>query len=84
METLISILRPSTTYARIRPSDLNEYRITHQMLGPCCLCPLVDVNGPHFVESTIRIVGPGSSFAGEYAATCKLHQCGYFGGPVNV
>jgi len=84
MEMLISILRPSTTHARIHPSDLNEYCTMHQMFGPCCFCPLVDVNGPDFVESEICMVGPGSSFVGEYVAMCKLQRCGYFGGPVNA
>jgi len=39
------------------------------MLGPCCLCPLVDQNGPDFVEAAIYVVSTGA-LSGEYG--CKV------------
>jgi hypothetical protein len=48
------------------------------MLGPCCLCPLVDQNGPDFVEAAIYVVSTGA-LSGEYVASCALEKCGYFG-----
>jgi hypothetical protein len=62
---------------------MEEYRTTHQMLGPCCFCPLVDVIGPDFVESAIHIVTMGP-FVGEYAAMCACEKCGYFGESVKL
>jgi hypothetical protein len=48
------------------------------MLSPCCLCPLVNINGQDFVESVICVVTFGP-FVGEYAAMCAQDRCGYFG-----
>jgi hypothetical protein len=42
------------------------------------MCPLVDTNGPDFVESVIRNATTGP-FVGEYAAMCARERCGYFG-----
>lgn len=64
--------------ARITPSDLREYRISHRMLGPCCLCPMIDINQPDFVEAAMYMPSTGP-FAGQYIATCARDQCGYFG-----
>jgi hypothetical protein len=63
---------------RITPSDLREHRVSHQMLGPCCLCPMIDLNQPDFVEAAMYmpVTGP---FAGQYIATCARDKCGYFG-----
>lgn len=64
--------------ARIHPSELRTYRLSHRMLGPCCLCPLVDQNGPDFVESAMYVVSTGA-LSGEYVASCALRNCDYFG-----
>lgn len=49
------------------------------MLGPCCLCPLVDNKMPDFVESAIFQATSGR-FAGEYVAACASEPgCGYLG-----
>ena len=66
---------------RITPSDLCEHRVTHRMLGPCCLCPMVDVNQPDFVEAAMYMPATGP-FAGQYISTCAQDKCGYFGEPV--
>jgi hypothetical protein len=72
----ITSSRPSTMEARVPPSDLRNYRLSHCMLGPCCLCPLADQNGPDFVEAAIY---PSGALSGEYVASCASEKCGYFG-----
>lgn len=55
------------------------HRLTHRMLGPCCLCPLADKNKPDFVESAIFQATEGD-FTGEYVAACASElKCGYIG-----
>jgi hypothetical protein len=72
--------RPSTTEARIPPSELRSYRCSHCMLGPCCLCPLRDPNAPDYVEAAIyRVRSSTLSESGEYVASCARDKCGYFG-----
>lgn len=63
---------------RVHPSDLVDYRTTHQMLGPCCLCPLVSNNQPDFVEAAIYMPSEGDH-AGKYIANCARDLCGYQG-----
>lgn len=70
--------RPCTTQARIKPSDLEAYRQSHRMLGPCCLCPMKDGGQPDFVEAAMYMVTAGS-LSGEYIASCAQNHCGYFG-----
>jgi hypothetical protein len=62
----------------MKPSDFERHRTSHQVLGPCCLCPVLESTGPDFVESVICVVTQGP-FAGEYAAMCARDKCGYFG-----
>ena len=71
--------RPSTTEARIEPSELRGHRMSHQMLGPCCLCPLAYPRGPDFSESAIYVVSGHGSLSGEYVASCARGRCDYFG-----
>jgi len=52
--------RPSSTEARVHPSELSDHRLPHRMLGPCCLCPLADQNGPDFTEPAIYMIIPGT------------------------
>jgi hypothetical protein len=70
--------RPVVDRARVRPSDLQDYRVSHRLLGPCCLCPMTDPNQPDFVEAAIYVVTAGP-FSGQYVASCARDQCGYFG-----
>jgi hypothetical protein len=46
----------SVDKVRVNPSDLRTYRMAYQMLGPCCLCPFINVMGPDFVEAAIYMV----------------------------
>jgi hypothetical protein len=71
--------RPSSMEARVHPSDLRSYRLSHRMLGPCCLCPLVDQSGPDFVEAAMYVVVSTGALSGEYVASCALRKCSYFG-----
>jgi hypothetical protein len=65
--------------APVHPSDLRSYRLSHRMLGPCCLCPLVDKSGPDFMEAAIYVVVSTGALSGEYVASCALGKCSYFG-----
>ena len=76
---LILIQRPSTTEEQIRPENLTAHWVSHQMLGPCCLCPLVDPNAPDFVESAMYRATDGK-FLGQFVATCAHNRCNYIGG----
>lgn len=48
------------------------------MLGPCCLCPLINPTGPDFVEAAIYVATSGT-YAGEYVTSCAKDACGYLG-----
>ena len=62
----------------VTPSDLAAHRLSHQFLGPCCLCMLE--NYPHSTHKEAAMVlltrGP---YGGEYVACCAMQRCGYFG-----
>jgi len=75
---LYYLLRPASDEARVHPQDLEDHRISHQMLGPCCLCPLAEATQPDFVEAAVypASVGP---YAGQYVASCAQGRCNYFG-----
>ena len=64
---------------RIKPENLETYRVSHQMLGPCCFCPLVDPNALDFVESAMYRATDGK-FLGQFVATCARNICSYIGG----
>jgi hypothetical protein len=68
----------SVDKVRVNPSDLRAYQMAYQMLGPCCLCPFINVMGPDFVEAAIYMVSVGPH-AGQYIASCARDLCGYFG-----
>jgi hypothetical protein len=73
-------VRPTMGGSRVKPCDIEDYRSTHQMNRPSCLCPMIYLNGLDIVESTIRVCTTGP-FAGEYVATCAREECGYPGYP---
>ena len=72
--------RPSSAGLRLGPSQIQEHRKTNTMLGPGCLCPLMDLGGPAFVEAAIYMVRKGP-LAGQYIASCARDVCGYIGKP---
>ena len=63
---------------RVTPSDFEAYRLSHKVLGPCCLCPFQDRDVRNYKESPIFMVGLGR-YAGEYVAACADNRCSYFG-----
>ena len=70
--------RPTHTPMRIAPDAMRQYRSTNDMLGPCCLCLLINPMGPDFVEATIYLATSGA-YAGEYVASCATDNCGSLG-----
>jgi hypothetical protein len=69
------------TGERVFPSDLLEYRRTHEFRGPCCLCASLDSSDASvYTEASIfvAIVGP---YTGRYVAACATDQCRYWGEP---
>ncbi|KIM80674.1 hypothetical protein PILCRDRAFT_89605 [Piloderma croceum F 1598] len=68
---------PTSAEARISPSAMQEYHISHRMLGPCCLCPMLDANKPDFIEAAIYKASDGEH-RGHFVATCAKDDCGYF------
>lgn len=81
---ILDVPRPSNstlTQGRVKPSDLQDYRQSHRMLGPCCLCPMQDATQPDFVEAAMYMITVGL-LSGEYVASCARNRCGYFGEPL--
>lgn len=70
--------RPGGIPHRKHPDLFRSLRETTVMLGPCCLCPLLDESGPDYVEAAMYMatVGP---YAGQYVIGCANDQCGYLG-----
>jgi hypothetical protein len=64
-------------WERVTPSDLLDYRVTHLLKAPCCLCPL-KMGMDQYIESAIFIARRGR-LQGEYIACCATDQCGYLG-----
>ena len=78
------IIRPTNVFGeRVTPSDLGSHRLSHAVLGPCCICPLRLNAIDDFTESAIFVIGKGT-FAGEYVAACARNECGYFGRHLQV
>lgn len=60
---------------RVTPSDLLEYRNTHQFRTPSCFCGCKN-NHATYTESAIYIAGDGP-YPGEYVVSCVSGSCGY-------
>ena len=73
----MGVQRPSSARARISPSAMQDHRISHHMLGPCCLCPLMDKSKPDIVEAATYMVSEGDQ-GGQYVAVCAKDECSYF------
>jgi hypothetical protein len=67
---------------RVTPSDLHEYRASHEFQGPCCLCASELSQGLNaetaYTEASIFVPAEGK-FAGEYVAACAQGDCRYWG-----
>jgi len=64
---------------RVPPSDLPDYRNSHRLDNPYCLCLLFVTSRaatPNEVAIFIETVG---AYSGEYVAKCAKNECGYFG-----
>ena len=61
---------------RIAPSDLAAHRLSHQFLGPRCLCMLANCD---IHLETAMVMRRRGQYAGEYVACCVTGKCGYFG-----
>jgi hypothetical protein len=64
---------------RVPPSDLLDYRNSHELDNPYCLCLLFVTSveaTPNEVAILIETVG---AYSGEYVAKCAKNECGYFG-----
>ena len=63
---------------RVTPSDLAAHRLSHQFLGPRCLCMLKDYpHGTH--KEAVMVLLTRGQYAGEYVACCTARRCRYFG-----
>lgn len=74
---LISQRPVSQLGARITPSDLDAYRVSHKFQGPNCLCRL-NASGSRYAESAIYLATVGE-YWDEYVAGCATDSCGYLG-----
>jgi hypothetical protein len=77
-------LRPTTENARVEPHNLQAWRVSHRMLGPCCLCPMADHAEPDFKEAAIHQMRNASTGSQCYVASCAWDLCGYFGKRRNI
>ena len=69
---------------RVTPSDFEAYRMSYDILGPCCLCPFQFRDIGNFKEAAVSMMSRGR-YVGEYVATCADGRCHYIGRikPVN-
>ena len=63
---------------RVTPSDLAVHRLSHQFLGPRCLCMLGNYPDSTHKEVVMVLLTQGP-YGGEYVACCTMQRCGYFG-----
>ena len=68
---------------RVTPSDLDNHRLSHRFLGPCCICPAINNEHVAFTETAITVVLFGRR-AGQYVARCATGGCGYLGESLTV
>jgi hypothetical protein len=75
LHALICLRRPITPAGeRVTPSDLWEYRYTHQFKALCCLCACT-LDGI-YTESIIYQAFDGP-YAGEFICGCASFKCGF-------
>ena len=59
---------------------LCEHCLTHQFLGPCCLCPLFEAYGQWVFTEAAMFIAMAGPYSGEYVVQCAKGECGYSGG----
>lgn len=78
--------RPVKEGRCVAPDTLRNYCETHDFLGPCCLCPLLEmqrgIEHGWFVEAAIHVPVCGL-YTGEYIAECAKSQWGYSGSVIS-
>jgi hypothetical protein len=62
-------------FKRVPPNELPDYRNSHMLENPYCLCLLFGGSSKE-VAIFIEIAG---AYSGEYVARCAKNECGYFG-----
>ena len=62
----------------VTPSNLAAHRLSHQFLGPRCLCMLGNYPDGTHKEAAMVLLTRGP-YGGEYVACCTTQRCGYFG-----
>jgi hypothetical protein len=63
---------------RVSPSNLLEYRRTHDFKGPCCLCASLYADENAYTEASIFLAKSGPC-TGKYVAACATGLCRYWG-----
>ena len=64
---------------RVPPSDLPDYRNSHELNNPYCFCSLF-VKSVRATRNEIAIlIETVGAYSGEYVVKCAKNECGYFG-----
>jgi hypothetical protein len=62
----------------VTPSNLLEYRRSHEFQGPSCFCASLSSDESAYTEASIFLARLGPS-TGSYVAACATGQCKYWG-----
>jgi hypothetical protein len=73
------LYRPLNGQGQVTPSLLQEHCRSHRFLGPCCLCPLFELEGQAIFAEAAMYVATSGPFSREYIAQCAKGECGYLG-----
>jgi hypothetical protein len=63
---------------RVPPSDLLDYRNSHELDNPYCLCLLFVTSGGATPNEVAILIETAGAYSGEYVAKCARNECGYF------
>ncbi|KAJ7257623.1 hypothetical protein C8J57DRAFT_1234771 [Mycena rebaudengoi] len=69
--------KPVRDGQRVPPSELRDYRVTHEFRYPNCLCSVHELDPNHVTESAVFMVNSGR-LGGQYVAACALGICKYW------
>lgn len=76
MFTDVQVLRPASVQEnRVTPDAILDYRISHKLRCPSCLCAASDIDTA-YTESAIYKSTHGT-YSGEYLVACAAGRCGY-------
>jgi hypothetical protein len=64
---------------RVPPSDLRDYRNSHKLDNPYCLCLLFVTSAGVTSNEVAILIETVGAYSGEYVARCAKNECGYFG-----